>query len=119
MKSDAVYFELNMWEPGTFYPNESPFTDWIALRGNKGLLLDDINFVKDNKLCVVVTIIDQSVNYCISASRDWVEQQCPNLLTKHTKFLRHPSKDGNVYGQWGTEFMLYTPDHIGVIEYEA
>ncbi len=119
MKDNAVYFELNMWEAGTFYPDESPFTDWITFRGNKQPLLDDIQFVRDNKLCVVVTVIDQSLIYCISASRDWVQQQCPNLLTKYTKFLRHPSKDGNVYGQWGTEFIRYTEDNIGVIEYEA
>lgn len=106
-----------MWEPGRFYPNEEPFKSWVELGQDYAYpLLYNKEWVKENELCVAICLIDQSVNYCISATKEWVEKTCPKLLTHYSKFLRYPDEKGNVRGQWGTMFLSYTPNNIGTIQ---
>lgn len=116
--SEIIYFEFNMWEPGRFYPDEEPFRSWVELGENDSYpLLDNEEWVKENELCVAICLIDQSVNYCVSATKEWVEKTCPKLLTHYSQFLRHPNKQGNILGQWGTIFLPYVVDNIGTIQY--
>ena len=52
------------------------------------------------------------MNYCITSSKEWVEKNCPRLLTHYQQFLRKP-EDNIVYGHWGTEFLKYIPENFG------
>jgi len=106
---NAVYFELNNWYCGEHYPAEEPFLTWI-----QEFFFDDEQWVKENRLCVVRGIVDQSANFCITATKEWVEANCPRLLTHHQKFLREPDEDGCVYGYWGDGFLSYTEENIGI-----
>lgn len=113
MKEEVVYFELNNWIPGEHYPNVEPFITWIG--DDLNIHFNNEDWVTENKLCVVRNIIDMSVNFCITATKNWVEKNCPELLTKYREFLRFPEEDG-VYGDFGDEFLEYSEDNIGIKE---
>lgn len=135
-KNNVVYFELNNWFGGRDYPDVEPFSTWISTRK-----FSDPDWCKENKLAVKCGNIDMSVHYCISASREWVEKNCPDLLTDKTfeytvithsangtetnthtnsfaNFLRYPDEDGDVYGKFGWKFNPYTKENFGVEFYE-
>ena len=133
---DIVYFELNNWFVGEDYPDAEPFLSW--LRDDTNQTFRNEEWVKENKLCVVFTPIDMSQNYCITATKDWVLENCPDLLSdkeydtrfitygrdgnkEHTEhysfkqFLRHPDKHGDVYSKFGMEFLPYEEENFGII----
>lgn len=113
--TDVVYFELNNWCPGIHYPDEEPYITWLGDDENI-IFLDNEQWVSDNKLCVVFYIIDMSLNFLITATKSWVEQNCPTLLTKYTEFLRYPDKDGRIYGRFShIEFLPYSEENFGTI----
>lgn len=114
---DIIYFELNNWFRGEDYPDEEPFLSWM--KNDLELKFLDRHWVKENQLCVVAKLVDMSTNFCITATRGWVENNCPKLLTDHNKFLRFPDEDGIVYGKFGTEFLCWRPDNFGIaFDYE-
>lgn len=131
-KKNVVYFELNNWFGGRDYPDVEPFSTWISTRK-----FSDPDWCKENKLAVKFGNIDMSEHYCISASREWVEKNCPDLLSNKTfeytiithsangtesnnhtnsfaNFLRYPNEDGDVYGKYGWKFNPYTKENFGV-----
>lgn len=134
--NDIIYFELNNWFCGRDYPEAEPFISWLSNDFNQSLRNKD--WVKENKLVVVYGLLDMSLNYCISAPREWVEKNCPDLLsdkeydykvcrfskgeetiiTEHKKFsdfLRHP-EEGAILpeGRCGMRFLEYNEENIGV-----
>lgn len=113
---DIVFFELNNWFCGRDYPDAEPFIGWM---------MDDLNikfrneeWVKENKLCVVVSFVDMSQNFCITAKKSWVEENCPELLTKYTQFIRDYEEDDDEYshveGRFGHLFLDYEEENIGI-----
>lgn len=111
---DIIYFELNNWSAGEDYPDAEPFLSWLIDDSNQAFRNE--KWVKDNRLCVVFTPIDMSQNYCITATKDWVLKNCPDLLSdkKFKQFLRFPDEDGNVYSEFGMEFLPYKEENFGV-----
>lgn len=132
---DVVYFELNNWFSGRHYPNAEPFKTWCG--NDEKLYFTDKDWVKENKLCVVMEFIDMSVNWCITAPKEWVEKNCPKLLSDestsvtmitcykgqenknietypYSRYLRFPNEDGEVYGNFGTLFKEYCEENIGI-----
>lgn len=109
---DVIYFELNNWTPVHDYPLAEPFDSWMGDDLNLQFLNEE--WIKENKLCVLVDFIDQSLNFCITATKEWVEKHCPNLLTEFTNFTRQPDEEGSVYGRFGHEFLSYEEDNIGI-----
>lgn len=112
IQGDIVYFELNNWFAGRHYPDEEPFTTWIG--DDLDIFFVNENWVKENKLCVACSVIDMSLNFCITAQKEWVLGNCPKLLTEHQGFLRYPEGDGHVYGQFGDKFLAYSENNFGV-----
>lgn len=76
---DVVYFSVNNWFCGRDYPNTPNFRKWLGNDLKQSFMNDE--WCKENKLCVYYGLIDMSNNYTISAPRDWVEKNCPELLT--------------------------------------
>lgn len=109
---DIVYFELNNWMQGEDYPNAEPFITWCG--NDLRLQFLDEKWVKENELCVKKENIDMSVNFCITAKKSWVEKMCPSLLTEYKEFIRTPDKYGDVCGRFGTTFLEYKKDNIGI-----
>ena len=115
--SNIVYFELNNWFRGIYYPNEDPYISWLGDDAN--IVFLDEQWVKYNKLCVVWHVVDQSINLLITATQEWVEKNCPTLLTEYTKFLRFPDEDGVIYGTFeDIKFLPYKKENIGVHYYD-
>lgn len=113
--NDIIYFELNNWFSEEDYPGKEPFISWMADANLKNTFRNE-EWIKSNRLCVVFDFVDMSVNFCITTTKDWVEKNCPSLLTKHTKFLRFPDEDGIVKGRFGHQFLEYDESNFGVTE---
>ena len=123
---DIIYFELNNWFAGRDYPNAEPFITWM--RENK---FSDREWIKENKLVVVKSYVDMSFNFCVSATRELVQKNCPKLLTydseKYT-IIRHSRGEDEVieynkiYANFLRDFdgarfgyfLEYTEDNIGL-----
>lgn len=113
--NDIIYFEINDWGR-EYYPDIEPFLSWMSDQFH--IKFDDESWVKQNKLCVVKTFVDMSCNFCVTTTRKWVEENCPKLFTDYKKFLRYPDENGDVYGQFGTLFLDYCEENIGLEDRE-
>ena len=120
MDKDIIYFELNNWMPYREYPPEAPYIEWCCLTKNqnddkyKQPKLRDEEWLKENKLVVVEALLDMSMNFNITATKEWVENNCPSLLTTWSKFIRIPNEGCNLpEGRWDTPFLPYEEKNIG------
>ena len=85
---NIIYFELNNWFVERHFPDDEPFNTWFE--DNLKIPFDNEDWVKENKLCVVFVVfnfVDTSSDYCITATKQWVEKNCPKLLTDYKHFL--------------------------------
>ena len=109
---EIVYFELNNWFAGRDYPDCEPFLTWMG--NDLQIKFRDEDWVKENKLVVVESFVDMSLNYCITATKEWVQLNCPELLTKYIQFVRYSEEDdGLPEGRFGCPFLEYNEDNIG------
>lgn len=76
---DIVHFTLNNWMVGEDYPPGEPFETWMSF-----YTLTHNNWCREQKICVYYGNIDMSTNYCVTATREWVEKNCPQLLSDDT-----------------------------------
>ena len=76
---DVIYISVNNWFCGRDYPPLDCFKKWLGDDLNQTFRND--KWAKENKLCIYYGNIDMSQNYTISAPREWVEKNCPELLT--------------------------------------
>lgn len=108
---EIIYFELNDWACGRDYPDAEPFISWM--KDDVDIIFRDESWVKKNGLIVVESIVDMSLNYCITATKEWVQLNCPELLTKYTQFIRYSEDDDLPEGRFGCPFLEYNEDNIG------
>lgn len=78
-KPEVIYFSVNNWFCGRDYPDTRNFREWLGNDLKQSFMSDE--WCKKNKLCVYQGAIDMSCNYTVSAPREWVEKNCPELLT--------------------------------------
>lgn len=132
--TDIVYFRLSI--PGCKYPNNERFKYWMIKYGRnyddrENQIFQDENWVKENHLCVRCEsspyedrkkVYD---SFCITATREWVQDNCPELLTDYTEFLRYPTysdyeyvTDRETIHMWdmklGGIFLPYKEENIGI-----
>ena len=113
---EIVYFELNNWFSGRDYPNAEPFLSWIQCNKENKYYIQfrDESWIKENKLVVVESLVDMSMNFCITATKEWVEQNCPELLSIYKEFIRQSDEDDETpYGRFGCPFLEYEEDNVG------
>ena len=110
---DIVYFSLNNWVPGVCYPNVDPFKTWMETLEET---LANEDWCKENKLCVYVGVVDQSLNFTISATKEWVEKNCPELLTEYTQFVFTPEEGKTIpdHDDWYQLFLEYCEENFGI-----
>ena len=98
-QQDIIYFSVNNWFCGRDYPPTENFKNWLRDDLNQKLRSDA--WAKENKLCICYGFIDMSQNYTVSAPREWVEKNCPELLTdeEYTYYtiIQRPKK--NLFGK--------------------
>lgn len=113
---EVVYFELNNWFSGRDYPDAEPFLSWMKCNKENKYYIQfrDESWIEKNRLVVVESLVDMSTNFCITATRDWVEQNCPELLSTYKEFIRQPDEDDEApYGRFGCPFLEYEEENIG------
>lgn len=114
-KEKIIYFEVNDWFSERDYPDTEPFLTWM--KDDLNLQFRNKDWVLENKLCIVEQIVDMSINFCVTATEEWVKSNCPCLLEeKYKKFLRFPNKNGIVTGRFEDEFLEYKPENFGITE---
>lgn len=83
---DLVCFEVNNWTPGEDYPLCEPFISWMG--NDLNLKFGDEDWCKKNRICVKGSAVDMSVSFQVTATREWVEQNCACLLLpEYTEFV--------------------------------
>lgn len=103
----VIYISVNNWFCGRDYPDTPNFRKWMGDDLNQNFQSD--KWCKENKLCVYHGVWDMSSNYTISAPREWVLENCPELLTDneytYTSKIGKPKemKDGKFEYEWVTE----------------
>ena len=110
---DIVYFEVNNWFSERDYPKCEPFLTWM--KDDDKIPFRNAQWINENKINVAWGFVDMSQNFCVTAPKEWVEKNCPELLTDWTKFLRYPDEFGYVYGRFDQEFIPYDEDYIGIL----
>lgn len=97
---DVVFISVNNWFCGQDYPPTENFKKWLG---------DDLNqtfrsskWAKENKLCIYHGLIDMSSNYTISAPIEWVEKNCPELLTndEYVYYTILQTQKKNLFGKY-------------------
>lgn len=123
-KEKIIYFELNHWTPDSGYPDVEPFKSWMSdyyktkeeeekSWVNTAKILNE-KFEKEG-LAVVLASIDMSLNYCVAARESWVKQNCPELLTKYTDYLRIPTDDDELpRGGFENHFVEWSEENCGL-----
>lgn len=113
--SEIIYFELNNWCPGRDYPGVEPYDSWVQARKEKCYYTNfrDKEWIEKNGIIVVESRVDMSQNFCVTAPKDWVMKNCPDLLTIYSKFLREPDEWGEAEGRFGCPFKEYAEENIG------
>lgn len=138
--NDVIYFSVNNWFCGRDYPDTPAFNKWLG-DDLKQTFMDDA-WAKENKLCIRHGCIDMSFNYVVSAPREWVEKNCPELLSdgeytytliscgkdgekrtdypkKYSDFVFEPEEDGSApEDNWGWPFLDYCEENFGSQWYE-
>lgn len=128
---NIIYFEFNNWFNGRDYPIGEPFETWVPQ-----FYFRNDEWCKENQLCVVESYVDMSVNWCITATKEWVEKNCPKLLEdedyditilrygadgnreiietyNYKNFLREKDEDGEVYGRFDCPFLEWREENFG------
>lgn len=68
----------------------------------------DEEWIRENKLVVVESLVDMSMNFCITTTKEWVEENCPELLSTYKEFIRKSDEDDEVpYGRFDCPFLEY------------
>ena len=119
MDKEIVYLEFNHWST-EYYPDCEPFYTWM---NDYTLQFRDEKWLLENKLVVVETLIDMSLNYCITAPKEWILGVCPDFFEKYPQFVRKPDKNGEppCGENDGTQFLEYSEENLGYwfINYEG
>ena len=129
--SEVYYIELNNWFSGRDYPINGKLRELV-----ENHCFSNDEWCKENKLCVLCGNVDMSINWCITAPAEWVEENCPELLSdeeytyevhvygqgekkvnihkkKYCEFLR-PEEDGTASSRFGVSFLEYSKENFGV-----
>ena len=93
---------MKNWFCGRDYPDTPNFRKWFKDDLKQSFMSDE--WCKENKLCVYQGMIDMSYNYTVSAPREWVEKNCPELLTDkeytYTTQVGSPEQMKSVEFEW-------------------
>jgi len=107
-----IYFSVNDWGPGNFYPDTDNFRKWLVEEPENYFGND--NWVKENKLCIVVDMIDMSCNYTVSAPIQWVKENCLEILGSDFQYFPDEGKEYPEQDHLFTPFLEYLEENIGL-----
>ena len=105
MRDEVIYFSVNNWFAGRDYPNTPTFREWM--KDDLNLKLRDDDWAKENKLCIYYGVIDMSQNFTVSAPKEWVEKNCPEIIgsefeykPRSWEYVPSPDKHGMPFQEY-------------------
>lgn len=118
-KETIVYFQCNDWVPspeaaskfiyayleGSLYYKEQPFDFEVVTKTTD----EEHDWIKKNRLCINVDVYDQSLQYWVTTTKEWVEENFPELLP----YVSEEPKDDMFKGD-KKYYLKYTEENIGV-----
>ena len=105
---DIVYFWLNDWD----YPEADPYLGWMIDEEKPVFLNED--WVKENKLCVIVVPFIMDIYFFVTAKREWVEKNCPSILAEYSNYMIVPDENGEVLDPMCGRYKTYCEENIGI-----
>jgi len=103
---DIVYFYICDWYD---YTGADPLEQWVI--DNK---FGNEDWVKENKLCVILVPYVMEIYYFVTAKREWVKKNCPCILDKKYHMTRTPDENGKVLDPTCDEYLTYSEENIGI-----
>ena len=107
-----IKFSVNDWgdddAPQNFPINLEPLEE----EERKNTFWDD-SWCKANKLCVLIGLVDMSLNYTVVAPATWVSENCPMLLG--SCFVYDEEEDSDRFYQ---PFLDYCSENFGTFMHE-
>ena len=110
---EIIYFELNNWFRGRDYPNAEPFNTWM--KDDLNLKFKDYEWCKENKICVIMNMIDMSTDFLIAAPKSWVMENCPDLLSDKTYTITYHTTEHDIEQEYSYKQFLCEPDEYGIM----
>lgn len=107
---DIIYFWLNDWD----YPEEEPYLSWMLGEKDNKSVFQDEDWVKANKLCVILVPYVMDIYFFITAKREWVEKNCLSILTEYSDHIRTPDENGEVLDPICCRYKTYCEENIGI-----
>ncbi len=114
---DIIYFSVNNWSCGKDYPNTKKFKEWLG--DDLNLSFNSDSWAKENKLCIYSGCIDMSTNFTVSAPKEWVLDNCPEIIDSEFQYLPEPGEDMPDCDRFDMPFREYTEDNFGSEYYET
>lgn len=127
---DIVYFKLQPYPLDMddynkdwlgYYPDNERFKFWLGKDNYHGIKFCNEEWVKENQLCVRCQFHPWDYSYAqlilVTATRGWVKDNCPELLTDYREFLRHANYKGDIYLHdriYNDAFLPYKEENIGI-----
>lgn len=71
-----IHFKVNNWD-SDYYPDSEPFYTWMD--DNCELLKQSLNWDK-SQVQVICYNNDMSLEYIVSATEEWIQENCPAIL---------------------------------------
>lgn len=108
MEDKIVYFACNNWHPSPKEADRLIYEHFEKDVEVKESVEYFENFIKENKLCVNMDVVDMSVSYYITAKRSFFEEKFPELI----KYV----KEEPYNFLWKNDkklFLEYKEDNIG------
>lgn len=101
MKRDIVKFYINNWEPDCpetcqgidIFSKECFVTEYIHIFGDSfyEFKFTDDDWCREQKICVLNDIADQSTDSFVVAPREWVEKNWPEIINSEWDYTNKPS----------------------------
>lgn len=115
-KGTVVYFQCNNWNP---YPEEAGrfiydylegtlYTNYEQCNPVNKTEQECLNWIKSNDLCINCDIYDQSVQYWVTTTKEWIKENFPELLEYASE---EPQDD--IYEGDKKYFLKYIEENIG------
>lgn len=115
--ADIVFFKCNNWFCGRDYPDSKTFREWM--RNDLNLTLRDDSFAKKNRLCIHYGILDMANGFTVSAPREWVEKNCPEIIGSQFEVVPKEGETVPSEDYYGIPFREYKEENFGVEYYEV
>ena len=113
MNEDVVYFGFSDWEAGFDYPDTPNFRELIGDR--KNCKFSDDAWCRENKLCVVMAPEGDSWIYSVTAPREWVEKNCPEVLGTDYENIKKSEDEEYFENRYDLYYLDYDPICFGVL----